>query len=263
MSTILDVYSEILTINKHVHTILLPMNILKLTPICIFAVCVPLLLISLNIRCLVSETWLYEYGFDKYDIEEVTGIDNKELVHAAKELIHYFNSGEESAQTEVVKNGQLIDLFSQREIDHLKDVKDIIRLFYLIQWIALSYIILYIAYGFINKKRAFFKTFARGMLFGSIFTLSLFSIVGIWALIDFDSLFLAFHELSFTNDLWILDPSKDYLIMMFPEDFFMDAAFFLVGGTLFEVLALGGGSWAYMHYKGISITNLFKRGLRI
>jgi integral membrane protein (TIGR01906 family) len=50
----------------------------------------------------------------------------------------------------------------------------------------------------------------------------------IWALIDFDGLFLLFHYISFSNNLWILDPSKDYLIMMFPEGFFNDAAILIV-----------------------------------
>jgi len=73
----------------------------------------------------------------------------------------------------------------------------------------------------------------------------LFAFVGIWALIDFEGLFLTFHLTSFSNDLWMLDPSKDYLIMMFPERFFFDAALFLVGSTAVEALILGGGTWAY------------------
>ena len=224
------------------------MKVMRITPVIIFAICIPLLLVSSNVRFVVSETFLYQYGFDKYDIDEVTGIENDNLINAAKDLIHYFNSGEDSAQIQVLKDGQLIDLLSLREIDHLKDVKDIIQLFYMFQWITLGYMVAYIAFGFISQKRVFFGTLAQGLFFGSIFTLALFAFAGIWALIDFDNLFLSFHEVSFTNDLWILDPSQDYLIMMFPEDFFMDAAFLLVGGTVLEALVLGGSSWTYIRH---------------
>jgi len=54
-------------------------------------------------------------------------------------LIHYFNTSEDSPQIQVIKNGKPMDLFTQREIDHLEDVKGLIHLFYSIQWITLGY----------------------------------------------------------------------------------------------------------------------------
>ena len=56
------------------------------------------------------------------------------------------------------------------------------------------------------------------------------TIFGITAVIDFGWLFTQFHFLSFTNDLWMLDPRKDYLIIMFPQRFFFEATLFI--GTL-------------------------------
>jgi integral membrane protein (TIGR01906 family) len=68
----------------------------------------------------------------------------------------------------------------------------------------------------------------RGLEIGSIITAAFTMILIAWAFIDFDGLFLLFHYVSFSNNLWILDPSKDYLIMMFPEGFFNDVALFMV-----------------------------------
>ena len=31
-----------------------------------------------------------------------------------------------------------------------------------------------------------------------------------------------FHEIFFTNDLWIFDPAEDYMIRMLPEGLFFD-----------------------------------------
>ncbi|HSN67432.1 MAG TPA: DUF1461 domain-containing protein, partial [Fusibacter sp.] len=40
--------------------------------------------------------------------------------------------------------------------------------------------------------------------------------------IDFDWAFRKFHEIFFTNDLWLLDPKTDRLIQMMPLEFFID-----------------------------------------
>ena len=41
---------------------------------------------------------------------------------------------------------------------------------------------------------------------------------------DFHRYFMIFHEMFFTNDLWLLDPDTDLLIRMLPEGFFLDMA---------------------------------------
>lgn len=199
---------------------------------------------------MVEETRLYEYGFDKYDVSETTGIADDELSKVAKELIHYFNSGEDSPQIQVARGGKEISLFNQKEVDHLKDVKDVIRLFYIIQWISLAFVAIYIITGFIIRKRAFLPGIMQALFVGSIFILGSFAFVGLWALIHFDSLFNLFHNVMFPGGGWTL---SGYLVEIFPEDFFLDAALFLVGGTAVEALIIGGGAWVYLRHKERSI----------
>lgn len=237
---------RMLTRKRTLSTIRIVMKILTILAACLFLLCFPLLLMTSNLRFEVSQIRFYQYGFDKYGISEVTGLSDAELTRAASGLITYFNTSRDSAQVRVVKDGQEIDLFSQRELDHLADVKVLIRLFYTVQWFALAYVLIYITAGFIARKRSFLRQLLHRVFLGGVFTLGLFAVVGMWALIDFDGLFLTFHLTSFSNDLWILDPSKDYLIMMFPAGFFSDAALYLVGGTVIEALFLGGGAWAYL-----------------
>ena len=64
------------------------------------------------------------------------------------------------------------------------------------------------------------------------------AVVGILSLFGFQRLFVFFHLVSFDNDLWILDPTRDYLIMMFPQGFFFDATVFIVVLTLGQALLL-------------------------
>ena len=45
-------------------------------------------------------------------------------------------------------------------------------------------------------------------------------LLGVWAAVDFSSAFAFFHELLFTNDLWLLDPRTDLLIRICPSSMF-------------------------------------------
>ena len=48
------------------------------------------------------------------------------------------------------------------------------------------------------------------------------AVLVLWAVADFDGLFLTFHRLAFRNDLWLLNPRTDLLIRLMPEDLFID-----------------------------------------
>jgi len=211
----------------------------------LFVYCFPLLLLSFNLRLEVSNTGLYEYSFDEYNAVEVTGIEEGELDEAAENLVDYFNGSIDSPQMVVSKNGHEMELFNQKEITHLKDVKNLIQMFYTIQWITIIYTLIFIIAGFLVLKKNFVDRLLRLLFFGGVATFALLAFFGIWAAISFDNLFNLFHETSFSNDLWKLDPRTDYLIMMFPEDFFFDAAVLLIGATLVEAFLIGGGAWFY------------------
>ena len=56
--------------------------------------------------------------------------------------------------------------------------------------------------------------------------------------LSFRWIFYFFHIISFDNNLWILDPRTDYLIKIFEEVFFMDAAIFIGILTLFSSIII-------------------------
>ena len=83
------------------------------------------------------------------------------------------------------------------------------------------------------------------LLLGGGLTALLLAGFGLLALAGFDTLFLRFHELAFSNDFWRLDPRRDYLVLLFPQNFWFDATLWfslraLAGGLL---LAAAGGGW--------------------
>lgn len=203
--------------------------------------CLPLLLLTASVTWAANSGWLYGYGFDKYDVGETTGLDRSELDNAADGLISYFNSGEEYIDITVIKDGEPFELFNEREIEHLKDVKGLFHLVYRLLLGTLAYCMAYVGAALFWWKDM--RRLARGLLYGGVLTLVLMAVIGIATIIDFNWLFHNFHLISFANDLWMLDPSTDYLIMMFPRGFWYDAALFCALTTAAGALVLGGVGW--------------------
>ncbi|MFA5451764.1 MAG: TIGR01906 family membrane protein, partial [Dehalococcoidales bacterium] len=157
------------------------------------------------------------------------------------ELIRYFNSSEELAEITVIKNGQLFILFNEKEVLHLKDVKDLVNLDYTALVLSSLYVLGFCAV-YLALKPAEWRKLLHKFMFGSVLALLVIAMIGIIALMDFNWLFLQFHLISFSNNLWLLDPATDYLIMMFPEGFWADAALLVAGLTAGGALLTGTAS---------------------
>jgi integral membrane protein (TIGR01906 family) len=206
----------------------------------LFIICIPLLLITTNVRFAVNDIRLYEYGFNKYHVSEETGLDKGNLTEVAHKLITYFNSDEEFVD---------ISIYNQRDIAHLKDVKGLIQLVYRLQFISLAYIAVYILFNFLLLGGAFWRQLARRLIWGSWATIALLAVLGLIALVSFDQFFLIFHLVSFRNDLWQLYPS-DKLLAMFPEGFFRDAALFIGGAVIVEAIVIWAAAWVFLRRRG-------------
>jgi integral membrane protein (TIGR01906 family) len=192
-----------------------------------FILCVPFFLITSNIKWVANDLQLYEYGFVKYDVSQATGFNDEELIDISKGLINYFNSG--------ATDGTM-DVFGEEEIIHLRDVRGLIQLCYIIQWTTLGYIIIFITAGFIYKRKKFLHLFSKVVAAGSVLSILGIAVIGIAALIDFNRLFIAFHRLFFGNDLWI---SSGYLPRIYTEGFFSDAVTIIAITTVLEALLIG------------------------
>jgi len=218
----------------------------------LFIICFPLLLLTSTVRLGVNSTHTYEYSFDKYGISEVTKIDRTQLNGIARRLVDYFNSKVKTPQITVInKYGKEFELFHDYELIHLEDVKGLFQLDYRVQVASLAYIIIYSLMSLRGKRsnlkrwrKGRWQDLAKGVRRGCALTLVLIAVLGIASILNFEQLFIRFHLISFSNPYWMLDPSKDYLIMLFPEGFWRDIAFLGAGIIAAEALLLGGIAWA-------------------
>jgi integral membrane protein (TIGR01906 family) len=217
----------------------------------LFAVALPVALVGTNVRLLFTTPPLYDFALREYDLPAVTGVPRLELERAMAEIRDYFTNDQSLLRITVAdEEGRTNPLFTPREVIHMRDVKDLVAAIFTAQVLALLYIGVYVALRLVVERgRAWagLARLARASVLGSLAVALAF---GVTALLGFDRLFTRFHELSFSNDLWQLDPDHHRLVQMFPQDFWLVSTVILAGLTVVELLALLALSWGYLQRVG-------------
>ena len=215
------------------------MAILRRIAVGLFIAAIPIFLIATSVRWVINAPILYSYGFDRYDIPSRTGIERPELISVGRQIRNYFNNGEEYLVVSVVRFGvEVPSLYNSREVLHMKDVKGLVRGVYRAQEVMGVYLLAFAAVGLWLGRRTFLPRLGLYGAAGGALTVGLVALAGISSVVGFGYVFLLFHQISFTNDLWLLNPRTDVLLMMFPQGFFFDATMWIAGSTIVGALVL-------------------------
>ncbi|MDO5717999.1 MAG: TIGR01906 family membrane protein [Tissierellia bacterium] len=144
----------------------------------------------------------------KYGIDKATGLSFDELRRVNEDLISYLKKGNRNL---------LQPHFGDREIMHMEDVYSLYRAGRVIRNSSLPIIIIIII---ILVKRYGAFDILKEMNFSMIIMWVFGILSSIILMTDFSENFIKFHHIFFDNDLWLLDPAKDLMIQMLPENFF-------------------------------------------
>jgi integral membrane protein (TIGR01906 family) len=219
-------------------------TILKGVAAGLFILSLPVLFGTTSLRWLVADAGWYRAGFEKYGVSQTTGMSSIELAKAAEQISRYLLFQRERADDIMVQvRGQTVPLFNEREDRHMSDVRELMGRFYTLQVASGAYALLYLVGSRFWLRGGYRRAIGSQLQGGGGLTLGLFAVLGAGSLMDFDQLFLQFHLISFSNSDWILDPTKDRLIMMFPEGFWYDSAIRLAlatGGQALASIIVGG-----------------------
>lgn len=222
------------------------MNRVAWIPAFLFALAVPLFLGTASVALAFNDPGVYNSGFQKYRISLTTGITEEDLRHVAGQIRHYFNSTDEPLLVKTQVYGEERELFNPREVQHMRDVKRLVWWVYAAAAVSGIYLLSATTWGFIVNGRGFLGLLAQRVIRGVALMGILAVVVGIFALAGFDTLFLKFHQLAFANDLWQLDPRRDYLVIIFPQGFWFDATMRVVALTVAGAVALTLASGGYL-----------------
>lgn len=208
-----------------------------------FILAISVFLVATNVRLAFNSVSLYTYGFERYDVSRTTGLDSAQLESVATEIRDYFNSSEEFLDVNVVLGGEERALFNEREILHMRDVKGLVRGVYSVQQITGLYMLVYVAVALAASRGRGLRRLAGLAMAGGLLTTGLVAAIGLALLVGFDYIFYQFHIISFSNDLWMLDPRHNYLTRLFTEGFFLEATVFVAAGVIVESLLLAAAGW--------------------
>ncbi len=179
-----------------------------------------ILITSINIYSFNNN--YYDKEFEKNRIVEATGIEREELEKVTEKITGYL-SGKYDELNLVVKIGdKSLVMFNQKEIDHMVDVKNIFSVLKVVRSISIILLLLFVILIRNNSNSKLYL--AKAIAYNGLFTLLVFSALILMVNVDFTKYFVKFHEIFFTNDLWLLNPKTDRLIQMLPERFFSDIA---------------------------------------
>jgi integral membrane protein (TIGR01906 family) len=217
-----------------------PATVIRVLLAAIWAVALPAFLISTNLRWVTLDLSTYTSGFVRYRAAERTGIPPAELERIGSEFIAFFKGDRAEMQVIAQTPAGTRPLFNEREVMHMHDVRELMRLFFRMQPIAGAALLGTLLIASLVFRRESVGPIQLMMFTGVVATLVLAVLVGAASLMDFSSLFLQFHMLSFSNDLWQLDPRTDYLLILFPEPFWLDTTLRMAWMTLIEIAALAG-----------------------
>ena len=164
---------------------------------------------------ILKHDYIYEYNLNFYPITERTSLEIEEVREINSQIKNYFFD-----ETEFLE----VSIFNEKEIYHMKDVKDIINNLFLYGKLS-SVVFVIITLICVKKyKVRIYSVFKASSIVYSAILLAL----AIGFLISFNKLFIIFHEIAFSNDLWKLNINEDYLLMMYPENFFRDIALLIL-----------------------------------
>ena len=199
-----------------------------------FVLLLPLLIIGTSLRGLVTDRDFMLRGFEDNQVATTTGLDEAQLQRIAEAFVAYFQGPRGQLQLQVTAFGQSRPLFNDREVAHMEDVQALIQFFLRMQLVAAAVVVVRLAVALIFDRSV--APVGRDMLWSTGLMVALVIVVGVLSLLDFDALWTRFHQIAFRNDLWQLDPSRDYLIMLFPEPFWFTATIRMATSVALQTL---------------------------
>lgn len=194
--------------------------------IVLFVLLVPIVLLLTDVQMVAFNRDYYRVEYIKYSIPEQIGMSMDNLMDSTEKLLQYLDNKRDDLDFKGSFNRGEEGFFSQRDKYHMIDVKNLFVKGRILRNAAFIFITGFVLLLF--RKKPYKEQLRKLSRYGIAISAAGIAPVLILIIlmnIDFYRYFTVFHEIFFNNDLWLLDPAKDRLVNIFPQDFFTDMAF--------------------------------------
>lgn len=172
----------------------------------------------------VTNEALMKQGFLGYSHTAHLNVPADRYGDYAKAIAQYLDGKTATVQVKNPDSDEMENAFSEKENAHLSDVRGIVNVLKIIRWVGGGLVIGLLALLYFKHKAQpaqFLQDAVRGFALSALFLLLIATVLTIWGAVNFDGLFVTFHKLIFTNDLWLLNPNTDLLLALMPLNFFI------------------------------------------
>ena len=174
------------------------------------------------VRGVGLNTGFYHKQYNKLNTAADLGMSHGDLMKATETLIDYMTGIRDNMDVTAVIDGTEREVFNEQEKEHMVDVVALFSGWNVYKTVCLIVCPLIFTAAILTVRENRLRFFAKRYIEGAVIFFVILTAAGIWAVIDFYSLWTNFHLLFFSNDLWMLDPNTSVMINMFPEQFFND-----------------------------------------
>lgn len=178
----------------------------------------------------------YKNEYTKLDTANEIGMSQDDLDKTTDVLLGYLKDKYSSLDTIAKVEGFTREVFNDREKAHMVDVKNLYQNVLVVRNICfVLYLLTFVYICFSGNTKYIFSSYKKSLaIFGFIIGFIL-----LFCLIDFDGFWTNFHHIFFpNNDLWLLDPRTDILIMMVPSQFFFDLCISIIVSIVVFLLGI-------------------------
>lgn len=182
---------------------------------------IAIFIVSFAIAFVILFRPYYYWNIELLELDEETEYTTDEIKEAYDDVMDFLVFGKE------FKTGKLS--YTEEGKSHFEDCKKLFTLDFVCLFISFVYILTIFILQKTKKIHLEFKKFSPGIY--ALFGLSaIFLILIAWGIIDFNSLFVAFHKVCFPGkDNWLFDYDKDQIIQILPTQLWINFCILIVG----------------------------------
>ena len=161
-------------------------------------------------------------GFQQYARTVELGVLPSRYGDYAKAITRYLDGRADGVTVPDPETGAETPAFSDKENAHLADVRRIVGALKWVRWIGGGGVLTALAalYLTAKDKSRVLSCAVRGFALAALCLLLVATGLIIWGAVNFDGLFWTFHQVAFTNNMWLLNPRTDLLMALMPLSFF-------------------------------------------
>ena len=180
----------------------------------------PLLILLMSMNLVSFDKSFYDKKFSEYKVRE----DVPDAMSLHEKVMNFIKGN----------NNTLPNELTQREKEHLLDIRNLVRISTIALYIfIILFVLLLISSALILKvNNRIINFIGKVLIFGGFLTIAIAASLFLFIISDFSTSFESFHKLFFEKGTYLFDPAKEIIVNIYPEQLFMDLGIRISAGVL-------------------------------